>query len=39
VAVHVADKPPRSLGFRPLYESSRLKLWVLELPAADLDRK
>jgi hypothetical protein len=38
VAVHVADQPPRSLGFRPLYESPRLKLWVLELPAG-FDRK
>lgn len=33
VALHVADPPPRSLGFRPRYESPRLKLWVMELPA------
>ena len=38
VALHVADKPPRSLQFRPLYESPRLNLWVMELPAG-LDRK
>lgn len=38
VALHVADKPPRSLNFRPLYESPRLRLWVMELPAR-LDRK
>jgi hypothetical protein len=38
VALHVADRPPRSLGFRPLYASPRLKLWVVEVPA-DFDRK
>jgi len=32
VALHEADKPPRSLRFQPLYESPRLKLWVMELP-------
>lgn len=31
VALHVAEQPPRPLGFRLLYESPRLKLWVMEL--------
>lgn len=38
VALHVAEIPPRSLNFEPLYESPRLKLWVMKLPAR-LDRK
>jgi hypothetical protein len=38
VALHVADRPPRSLGFRQVHESPRLKLWVVELPA-EFDRK
>jgi hypothetical protein len=31
VALHVASKPGVALGYRPLYESPRLKLWALEL--------
>ena len=38
VALHVAEQPPRSLNFEPLYESPRLKLWVTKLPARP-DRK
>lgn len=38
VALHQAEKPPPHLEFRPLYESPRLQLWVMELPPG-LDRK
>jgi hypothetical protein len=35
-----AEKPPASLGFPVLFQSPRLKLWVVELPAtAGPDRK
>ena len=37
-ALHDVEKPPRSLGFRPLYESPELGLWVMALPA-EPDRK
>ena len=38
VALHVAEVPPRSLNFQPLYASPRLKLWVMKVPARP-DRK
>jgi hypothetical protein len=38
VALHVAERPPRSVNFEPLYESPRLKLWVMKVPARP-DRK
>ena len=39
VALRVAEPPPASLGFPVIYQSPRLKLWVVELPAAMPDRK
>jgi hypothetical protein len=38
VALHQAEKPPQHLEFRTLYESPKLKLWVVAMPA-ELDRK
>ena len=31
VALHVVPDPGQGRGFRPLFESSRLKLWVKEI--------
>lgn len=36
VAFHITEKPPVGLGYRVLYSSARLGLWVLELPPEGL---
>jgi hypothetical protein len=38
VTLHVTPQPPPWLGYRTLYESPRLRLWVLEITAG-ADRK
>lgn len=42
VALHVVPEPSQSEGYRPLFESPRLKLWVKELetaPVTETDRR
>lgn len=42
VALHVVPEPSQSEGYRPLFESPRLKLWVKQLepaPVTETDRR